>query len=281
MGNFQVPCIRFALALFISVAATQASSTTDCKRVVITAPTEDGAAAWLLNGKLTGASIDFTEMVAQKAGIKEIEWKSYPTWQLALNAVIAGEVDVITEVSKSYVRNQYLDFLPFPYSTTFMAIVIRAADQDILTESISLTGRSGAFIDGVYLGEQIFKKELDTLIKPKKISVLTSRDALALVLGNRADFAVVPERSFRQLAYQYNLSDALVVQNVYPSIIDNYIAFSKRSLCSIATRKKFAEASEELKTGTESFHKLLVKHQEIFNNEAGVLTQTDLLNPKR
>ena len=281
MGNFQVPCRRFALALLISVAATQANSTTDCTKVVLTAPTEDGAAAWLLNGKLTGASIDFAEMVVQKAGIKEFEWKTYPTWQLALNAVITGEVDLIVELSKSYVRNQYLDFLPFPYSTSFTTIVVRAADQDILTDLKSLTGRSGAFIEGVYIGERMFKKELDLQIKPKQISVLTSKEALALVLDNRADFAVVPQLSFKQLAYQYNLSDALVVQNVYPSITDNYIAFSKRSLCSIATRKKFAQASQELKTGTEGFHRLLVKHQEIFNNEAGVLAQTDLLNPKR
>jgi PAS domain S-box-containing protein len=83
------------------------------------------------NGKADGFSIEYMNLLANKAGFK-IQYVNGPTWNEFLGMMRSGELDVMLNIVQTTERSEYLEFTS-PYSIVSPVLAIRNEDKDIFS----------------------------------------------------------------------------------------------------------------------------------------------------
>lgn len=83
------------------------------------------------NGKADGFSIEYMNLLADKAGFK-IQYINGPSWNEFLVMMRTGELDVMLNIVQTAERSEYLEFTS-PYSVVSPVLAIRNEDKDIFS----------------------------------------------------------------------------------------------------------------------------------------------------
>ena len=91
------------------------------------------------NGKMTGLAVDYLSLVTKKLGLSVIQERR-GTWSEILNAIKAGEVDVLIAAAMNQERLDYLDFAgPYLASPT---VIVDASRDNSISEISNFIGKS-------------------------------------------------------------------------------------------------------------------------------------------
>ncbi|MEI8399574.1 MAG: transporter substrate-binding domain-containing protein [Alcaligenaceae bacterium] len=233
-----------------------------CSKLTLTGPPNSAPSSWTSDGKLIGAAVEYAETISRASGIKQVEFRAFPTWSQALQAVYRGEVDVIFSANWSEERERYLDYIRPHMSSQFLNVVVRRGEAFDLNKLEDLASRPGASPAGDAYGDGHFGTFVKKSLQLQKAE--NTGKAVDLLLEKKVDYVFGYEDAiFSQLASR-NLGSALQILNTYPTRAEGFIAFSKRSLCGLALRERFAD-QVALANANHTFRALMIKYREVFN----------------
>ena len=133
-----------------------------------------------LNGKATGYSIDYMNLIASKIGLN-IEYVHGYTWDNFLQMIKENKIDVMLNISKTPEREKYLAFT-LPYTKSIDTIFTRKNENN-LKKLNDLNGKTLAVIKGFY-EEELLKEYYP---KIKLLFVHDSLEGLKKVAFGEAD----------------------------------------------------------------------------------------------
>lgn len=107
-----------------------------------------------INGKATGYSIDYMNLLASKVGLN-VEYISGPNWNDFLDLIKDNKLDVMLNIAKTEDREKYLNFTT-PYLKAVDSVFVRK-EVNNLKSLEDFKGKTLAVIDGFY-EEELFKK---------------------------------------------------------------------------------------------------------------------------
>jgi len=99
----------FSVTLSSSYASQPERWLEDYKEIRVGVPDQLAPLVSFEDGKAEGLDVDLLEKFTRDLAV-EIVWKPCGAWQQCLNAIKAKEIDVLTSVSYSVERNQFMDF---------------------------------------------------------------------------------------------------------------------------------------------------------------------------
>ena len=253
----------WSLSVLLLWLTTSLAVAQECSRLIVTGPPAAAPASWVdEKGKLTGAAVEFVVSLARTAGFKDIELRTFPTWSLSLQAAYRGEVDIIFSTNWSEERDRYLDYVRPAMSGQFLNVVVRRGEAFTLNSLDGLLGRTGANSEGETYGDGYFgdfvRKQL-TLTKAPSIEKVFD-----LLLEKKVDYILGFENAVYEQIMVRNLGTQLQSLNTFPTRVEGFIAFSKRSKCSEAVRDKFAD-QVAVPASSQHYRLLMIKYREIFN----------------
>jgi len=248
-----------ALLLWLSHSLAIAQG---CTKLTVTGPPIAAPASWVVDGKLIGAAVEYVEGISRAAGIKEIEFKAFPSWADSLRAVYRGEVDVIFSANWSEERERYLYFIRPSMSSQFLNVVVRRGEAFELNRLEDLIKLSGAAPQGEGYGDGTFGQFVTKNLKLQRAPNISK--VIDLLLETTTDYIFGYENAiFTEMATR-NLGTTLQILNTYPTRAEGFIAFSKRSRCGSEVRKRFSD-QVELANTNHTYRALMVKYRETFN----------------
>ena len=107
-----------------------------------------------VNGKATGYSIDYMNLLASKVGLN-VEYISGPNWNDFLDLIKDNKLDVMLNIAKTPDREKYLNFTT-PYLKAVDSVFIRK-EVNNLKSLEDFKGKTLAVIEGFY-EEELFRK---------------------------------------------------------------------------------------------------------------------------
>ncbi|AXX90542.1 ABC transporter substrate-binding protein [Arcobacter suis] len=107
-----------------------------------------------INGKATGYSIDYMNLLALKVGLN-VEYISGPNWNDFLELMKDNKLDVMLNIAKTEDREKYLNFTT-PYLKAVDSVFVRK-EVNNLKSLDDFKGKTIAVIEGFY-EEELFKK---------------------------------------------------------------------------------------------------------------------------
>ena len=107
-----------------------------------------------INGKATGYSIDYMNLLASKVGLN-VEYISGPNWNDFLDLIKDNKLDVMLNIAKTEDREKYLNFTT-PYLKAVDSVFVRK-EVNNLKSLEDFKGKTLAVIDGFY-EEELFRK---------------------------------------------------------------------------------------------------------------------------
>ena len=107
-----------------------------------------------INGKATGYSIDYMNLLASKVGLN-VEYISGPNWNDFLGMMKDNKLDVMLNIAKTPDREKYLNFTT-PYLKAVDSVFVRK-EVNNLKSLEDFKGKTLAVIDGFY-EEELFRK---------------------------------------------------------------------------------------------------------------------------
>ena len=235
-----------------------------CETLTVTGPPVSPPASWIEDGKLTGASVRYVEIIAQQAGVKKIVFKAYANWADALNAARLGEVDVIFSAAQSVTRARYLNFISPPYASQFLYAIVRKGDKFSLLRYHDLINRKGAAGEQESFGQSTFGLFVESeLTLERAPNVGTLFDWL---LSKKVDYILAYENAAYNEIFTRHLTDKVDIISTFPFHTDTYIAFSKRSDCFIGLEQAFSTAITNDRIKKHTYFHLMNKYRDLFNS---------------
>ena len=248
-----------AVLLWLSTSLAMAQV---CTKLTVTGPPVAAPASWISDGKLIGSAVEYVEGISRAAGIKQVEFRAFPSWSESLQAVYRGEVDVIFSANWSEERERYLDFVRPAMSSQFLNVVVRRGEAFPFNSLEDLAKRSGAAPQGETYGDGFFGQFVTQNLKLQRAPDISK--VVDLLLDTSIDYIFGYENAiFSQIATR-NLGSTLQVLNTYPTRAEGFIAFSKRSRCGMEVRQRFAD-QVALANANHTYRALMVKYREVFN----------------
>lgn len=235
---------------------------TGCTKVTVTGPPGSAPSSWTLDGKLVGAAVDYVALVSRAAGVKQVEFKAFPTWSESLQAVYRGEIDIIFSANWSEERERYLDYIRPNMSSQFLNVVVRRGESFDFTKLEALIDRMGAKPAGDSYGSGHFAIFVQRRLKLE--TAPNTAQAIDLLLANKVDYVFGFEDVVFSQMTSRNLGTSLQILNTYPTQSEGFMAFSKRSKCGADVREKFSE-QVVLANAKHTYRGLMIKYREIFN----------------
>jgi polar amino acid transport system substrate-binding protein len=211
---------------------------------------------------LTGAGVEYTRGVAREAGFDTVEFRVFPNWDQALQAVYAGDVDAVFSANWSIERTRFLDFVRPAMSSQFLNVVVRRGEGFPLNKFEDLIGRTGANSQGETYGEGMFSQFASERLNLHKAPSMSQ--VFDLLLQKQVDYILAFENTVYEQMMTRNLGSTVQILNTYPTQLEGFIAFSKRSKCSEAVRVKFSEAIARANS-RKTYRLLMHKYREVFN----------------
>ena len=248
-----------ALLLWLSSSLAMAQT---CTKLTVTGPPVAAPASWVIDGKLVGAAVEYVEIVSRASGIKDVEFRSFPSWSDSLRAVYRGEVDVIFSTNWTEERERYLEYIRPSMSSQFLNVVVRRGEGFAFNSLEDLVKRSGAAPQGETYGDGHFGQFVTQKLKLQRAPDISK--VIDLLLEQNIDYIFGYENAiFSQLATR-NLGSTLQILNTYPTRAEGFIAFSKRSRCGAEVRQRFSD-QVILANSKHTYRGLMVKYREMFN----------------
>jgi polar amino acid transport system substrate-binding protein len=173
------------------------------------------------NGRFGGTDVLMLEELASQIGIV-LEYVECP-WRRCLVMIEAGEVDLISSITKSPARERYLQFIEPPYRNGYdIYFYTRGSD---LTKYEDLAGltigyiRGGAYFDRFDQDQSLAKF---AVTREDQLLEMLSRGRLDVIVGvgRNLDYLIQP----RQLSTVIRKTSLVV-----PTIAPTYIALSRKS----------------------------------------------------
>jgi len=233
-----------------------------CPTMIMSGPPSAAPSSWVQDGKLIGAAVEYTQMVASAAGVKNIEVREYPTWSQTLAAAYTGEIDVVFSANWSEERDRYLNYVRPAMSVQFLNILVRRGESFDLLKLDDLVGRAGANSAGDTFGNGFFGTFAQHKLKLQTAANI--KETVDLLLEKKVDYIFGWENAVYEQLLVRNLGTKLEVLDTYPTRAEGFVAFSKRSKCGEALRLQFAD-QVSLANSKHLYKGLLKKYREIFN----------------
>jgi len=233
-----------------------------CSTLTMSGPPSAAPASWVMNGKLVGAAVEYTQAVARAAGVTNIEVRTFSTWGETLQAAFKGDIDVIFSANRSEERDRHLDYVRPAMSVQFLNVVVRRGEEFDLLKLSDFEGRSGAASAGETYGNGYF----GTFVQQKLIlqRAPTIGQTMDLLLEKKVDFIFGWENAVYEQMMVRNLGSRVQVLDTYPTEAEAFIAFAKRSKCTVELREAFAQKVAAFNS-QYLYRQLMKKHREIFN----------------
>lgn len=179
------------------------------------------------DGKLRGASIDLVSEIFAEKNIKVITDAGGP-WKRIMLRAEQGKVDMVVGIRRTPEREKFLRFIAPPITPAAQAIFIRKQDEIAYQDWNDLKGKVG----GVTLGAS-FDSEFDGYAKQHLHleQVKTVEQNFKKLANHRIDYLLGP--LLPTLLYAEKSGDRYKIKFVRKPfmIINEYVAFSKRSNC--------------------------------------------------
>jgi ABC-type amino acid transport substrate-binding protein len=251
----------FALSLgFLGVSGAQ----TRCEKLTFTGPPASPPTSWVLNGKLSGASVELLESLLKKTEIKTIEQKIFPNWGEALDSVYKGEVDIIMYAGWSSERARFLNYIEPAYASEFVQVVVRKGEAfPLLSVNDLASPRKGVTMRGSTYGDGLFGQFVNKEMKPRLVA--TPREALELLVNGSGDvdFFFAYENGIRTEVFENNFASKVDYLTTFPHHANNYYALSKRSKCYDAVHEIVSTGVIEANEN-KTYHRLVKTYRTIF-----------------
>jgi len=254
---------KFCFALMICLGLSNGMALAQgCAKLTVTGPPGSAPSSWTVDGKLVGAAVEYVQGISYATGLKQVEFRAFPSWTETLQAVYRGEVDLIFSTNWSEERERYLNYVRPAMSRQFLNVVVRRGEAFDFNKLEDLTTRRGGGPAGDGYGDgpfgQFVRKNLKLQTAPN------TAQALDLLLEKKVDYVFGYEDAvFSQLTSR-NLGSTLQVLNTFPTQAEGFLAFSKRSKCGAELREKFA-VQVEFANNNHIFRGLMYKYREVFN----------------
>ena len=107
-----------------------------------------------VNGKATGYSIDYMNLLASKVGLS-VDYISGYSWNDFLQMIKENKIDVMLNIARTENRENYLNFTS-PYTKTFDSVFVKK-DQNLFQNLNDFNGKKIAVIKGFYEEELLSK----------------------------------------------------------------------------------------------------------------------------
>lgn len=107
-----------------------------------------------VNGKATGYSIDYMNLLASKVGLS-VDYISGYSWNDFLQMIKEDKIDVMLNIAKTENREKYLIFTS-PYTKTFDSVFVKK-EQNLFHSLDDLNGKTLAVVKGFYEEELLTK----------------------------------------------------------------------------------------------------------------------------
>ena len=133
-----------------------------------------------VNGKATGYSIDYMNLLASKVGLN-VEYISGPNWNDFLDLIKDNKLDVMLNIAKTEEREKYLNFTT-PYLKAVDSVFVRK-EVNNLKSLEDFKGKTLAVIDGFY-EEELLRKYYPEI---KLLLVKDSLDGLKKLAFKESD----------------------------------------------------------------------------------------------
>lgn len=219
-----------AVLLSVSLFLCQSLTAANCEdgTVLVSGESAYPPLSWRhKDGKLRGASIDLVSEIFAEKNIKVITDSGGPWKRIVLNAQ-RGKVDMVVGIRRTPEREKYLHFIEPAITPAAQAIFIRKQNEFQYKQWSDLKGKVG----GVTLGAS-FDDTFDTYAKNNLHleQVKTVEQNFKKLANHRIDYFLGP--LLPTLLYAEKSGDRYKIQFVRPPfmIINEYVAFSKRSNC--------------------------------------------------
>ena len=233
-----------------------------CSTMIISGPPSAAPSSWVMEGKLVGAAVEYTQAVARAAGVNNIEVRQFANWGDTLNAAYRGDIDVIFSANWSEERERYLNYVRPAMSIQFLNVVVRRGEGFDLLKLEDLIGRVGARAASETFGNSFFGVFVQRNLKLQ--SVPTIQEMVDQLLDKKIDYFFGWENAVYEQMMVRNLGMKMEVLDTYPTRAEGFIAFSKRSKCGQGVRDQFAE-KVQLVNSQHLYKNLYKKYREIFN----------------
>jgi two-component system, NarL family, sensor histidine kinase EvgS len=133
-----------------------------------------------VNGKATGYSIDYMNLLASKVGLS-VDYISGYSWNDFLQMIKENKIDVMLNIAKTENRENYLNFTS-PYTKTFDSVFVKK-DQNLFQNLNDFNGKKIAVIKGFY-EEELLNKYYPNI---KLVFVENTLEGLKKVAFDKAD----------------------------------------------------------------------------------------------
>lgn len=233
-----------------------------------------------LDGEPKGFSIDYTNLIAKKAGLK-VQWIKDYSWSEYMDMLKNGEIDVINNISKNKEREEFINFTDI-FHTAANAIYVKKGNEN-LDSLEKLKGKTIIMPKG-FFAQQLIEKHYPEI---KQIQVKDSLEALRQLSLGKADATIGKKNVIDYIISTNNISGVIatnfVDDNRLVSLIRMGVPKGEKELQSILQKSQDSVTDEELLNlkrkwfGEQNFSNK-IKKIEFSNKEKEYLSQKTTIN---
>ncbi len=155
-----------------------------------------------VNGQPKGFSIDYTNLLAQKLGLK-VEYVSGYSWNDYLQMLKKRQIDVINNISKNKERDTYIDFTNI-FHTAANAIYVKNGSENI--DSLEKLHNKTIIMPKGFFAQQLIQKHYPNI---KQILVKDSLEALRQLSLGKADATIGKKNVLDYIISTNNISGVI------------------------------------------------------------------------
>lgn len=208
----------------------------------------------IIDNKLVGFHIELLEQAGALIDV-QVTFRNLP-WARALSAVIQGEVDAITYISKTPEREKHTIFLHDNIISESTYYFLECSDRESKILFNGELEELEPYIIGIQRG-YAYNREFDQSTSLKKLTFNNVEQMISLLTSGRIDLAILTEAEHEVLKHTDEFKRIRALHHPLTHT-QNYIAFSKkRELDEMAER--FSQALKTFKQ-TEAFQQLKIKY---------------------
>lgn len=251
-----------ALTVLLMSGVAHAAVENNCERIVVTGNPDYPPLIWAAEGeqKLTGVAVEILQLALKDSGIT-VELLDLGSRSKALEAVEAGQVDVMAGLFLSRERLKSLDFVYPAIMDVPSVFFVRRGAAFPYSGWQDLQGKRGAAQQGSRFGLSFDTYAADHLQLQR---MNTGEAALRKLLAGQLDYVVLERYQGQALAQQLGVDAQL--DTLEGSFINAplYLAISHNSVCnSPALRSALALGMQELAQRNEA-SRLLDKYRQLW-----------------
>jgi polar amino acid transport system substrate-binding protein len=202
------------------------------------------------NGQWRGSSVDQSVAIIKKAGCS-VEYVFTP-WKRALYLMSLGKLDMMSNLSMTDSRQQFIDFFAAQHTEKVVLVVKRGSNIQIQSlEDFTQLAKPIGILDGAFYGQQLADKIKDDKEFSAKLVIFNKFDLMLDALtNNRISGFIQDKQSMQRLLGKgrnnqfFEIHPYVLYQNTV------YFGLSKKSVNS-QLRDKLTQAYKELKAAGE------------------------------